>query len=134
MARVLLVDDDDQVRAVLGEIILEAGYALVSVDNGRDALAFLEQEQVDLLVLDVIMPEMDGLEVLMELLKRPARPRIIAISGGSRHLDPSHLLMLSQRMRVDAVLSKPITYDRLLRTMAEVLATDAPAPDGRSDG
>ncbi len=73
MKRILVVDDDEAIRTLLKEELTEEGYEVITASNARDALKLVEQEQLDLVVLDIRMPGMDGLEAL---------PRILGLKEG----------------------------------------------------
>ncbi len=68
MKTILVVDDDDAIRTLLEEELTEEGYRVLAVNNARDALKMVEQEALDLVVLDIRMPGMDGLEALPRML------------------------------------------------------------------
>jgi len=68
MKTILVVDDDDAIRTLLAEELTEEGYRVLTVNNARDALKMVEQEALDLVILDIRMPGMDGLEALPRML------------------------------------------------------------------
>lgn len=68
MKTILVVDDDDAIRGLLEEELTEMGYRVLTVNNARDALKMVESEPLDLVVLDIRMPGMDGLETLPRML------------------------------------------------------------------
>ena len=73
MKTILVVDDEDPIRQLLQEELTEAGYKVLTADNARDALKLVQEEALDLVVLDIRMPGMDGLEAL---------PRILGLKEG----------------------------------------------------
>ncbi len=81
MTTVLVVDDEAHIRSSLRGILLEEGMHVVEAANGREALALLEQCRPDLVVLDVWMPEVDGLEFLRAIQNRAQAPAVLMISG-----------------------------------------------------
>ena len=83
MARILLIDDDDSVRTMLRLTLVHFGHTVIEARDGKEGLELFQNTDVDLLITDIVMPEKEGLEVLMELRKRKHPPvKIIAISGG----------------------------------------------------
>jgi CheY-like chemotaxis protein len=122
MAQVLIVDDNPQIREVLAECVRLAGHDVSVADNGKTALEHLSAHPVDVMILDMIMPEKDGLEVIMELLGQQNRCRVIAISGGAAGISQDYILQMSKLMKVDAVLSKPFEIEILNATLSEVLS------------
>jgi len=119
--RILVVDDEMDVRALLLATLEDAGYDVDLASDGVLALARILAHRPDLVVLDLMMPGMDGHELIAKLAAVPSSPPIIAISGvpGS----PPTLGPLQPLVR--AYLSKPFPMDFLLRTCARVLAAVA---------
>jgi DNA-binding response OmpR family regulator len=84
MAKILVVDDDPLVRASLTDALEESGYNVAEAINGRDGLKALEREPFDLVVLDILMPERDGIETIRAIRKTWTRLPVLAISGGDK--------------------------------------------------
>src|SRR6476660_1898908 len=83
MATILLIDDEDQVRLLCQTALERGGYRVLTANSGSQGLQLLEQQDVDLALVDMFMPDMDGLEVIELLhLTRPDC-KVIAMSGGS---------------------------------------------------
>jgi CheY-like chemotaxis protein len=106
----LVVDDDPCYRTLMCQLLERAGFAVIVASNGRLALVALERHAVRLLVTDLVMPELPGLE-LIELARRafPAL-RIVAVSGSE-----ADYLRLAQRAGADAVLAKPFRGSALIQ-------------------
>src|SRR5437868_6085805 len=83
MPQILLIDDDDAVREVLARILRDAGHAVTAYAWARDALAAADTRAFDVVLTDVLMPDMDGVEVIRAFARRCPRPRLIAMTGGS---------------------------------------------------
>lgn len=126
MASILLIDDDPQVTSVLSGFLTHDGHQVVCAANGKDAFRLLERQTFDLVLTDIVMPEQDGFEVIMQLTTQPDRPPVIAISGGTHQLPQQVILSLASKMRIEQVLAKPISYQQLSEAVHAVLAT-APA-------
>ncbi len=122
MARILLVDDDRLVRTTLANFLIHDGHQVTEAGNGLEAKRLLAAEPFDLVLTDIIMPEQDGLELLMSQFMRPDRPGIIAISGGSPNLSQQELLDIALKMKADAVLAKPVSYEMLSAAVKAALA------------
>jgi CheY-like chemotaxis protein len=114
------VDDDDAVRNVLARMVRAAGHTVFEAVNGLKALQALDTQPADLVITDVLMPDMEGLELLRRIRKRPNPPRVIAVSGGGR-VSAGNYLQLAQHLGADAVLPKPVALDDLVRTIGEVM-------------
>jgi CheY-like chemotaxis protein len=82
MARILLIDDDDSFRTPLRLMLTHSGHFVIEARNGKEGLAMFTHADADLVITDIVMPEKEGLEVLMGLRKKEPPVKIIAISGG----------------------------------------------------
>lgn len=81
MIRILLAEDEDAMRQYLARALERAGYDVVAVDRGTAALPFLETERFDLLLTDIVMPEMDGIELAQQAAKIAPDMRVMFITG-----------------------------------------------------
>ncbi len=81
MVRILLAEDDDSMREYLARALERSGYAVVSVDRGTAALPLIEQESFDLLLTDIVMPEMDGIELAQRANVIAPNMRVMFITG-----------------------------------------------------
>lgn len=79
--RILIVDDEPAIRLFLSEELREAGYEVDTVEGGEEALAYLEQQSVDLILMDFRMQGMDGLQTMAEIRRRPMHPEIIMLTA-----------------------------------------------------
>ncbi len=121
MKNILVVDDDSTMRAVIKDG-LSGDYAVVSAENGRKALELLANQDFDLIILDVMMPEMDGIELILAL--RPTRPkqRLIAISGGSDIGGQFDCLGAAKKLGDCLGLRKPFQMTELRMMVCQLLA------------
>ena len=123
MARILVVDDDRTTRLVLGKVLTNAGFTIDVATDGVEALKTLESTRFDLLLLDVWMPRMNGIEVLAELRTRSTRPRVVVMTSD----DAPETLLKAVREQAFKYVHKPVASARLLETVRETLAAaDAP--------
>ena len=81
LPRILLAEDDASMRTYIGRALEKAGYEVVSVDRGTAALPLLEEEQFDLLLSDIVMPEMDGIELAQRCAEVAPRTKVMFITG-----------------------------------------------------
>jgi two-component system chemotaxis response regulator CheY len=121
MACILVVDDDAAFRAAVREILETAGYTVVEAGDGRDSVAYVRTHPVDLIVLDLLMPEQDGLETIRLLRRVAPALKMIAISGGG-YMGRLNLLELARRLGAHRTLRKPLKVEALLETIQSLMA------------
>ncbi|MFT5233713.1 MAG: DNA-binding response OmpR family regulator [Candidatus Krumholzibacteriia bacterium] len=124
MSKILLVDDDPQVRKMLCMVLQREGYAVYEAGDGEAAIAVYKNEDIDLVITDIVMPEKEGIGLIMELRNHDAKARIIAISGGGR-MDAGTYLKWAERLGVDATFTKPVDRRELLDSVVGLLASKA---------
>jgi CheY-like chemotaxis protein len=120
MARILLIDDDAALRTVLREILVHFGHTVIEARNGTDGLALFQQAPADLLITDIVMPEKEGIEVLMALRSKRPPVKIIAISGAGPDSGAGYL-QTAKLMGVAKVLAKPFSADALMAAINDLL-------------
>jgi len=120
MASILLIDDDDQFRAMLTEILTDAGHQVQAVTDGSQATRVYVRHQTDLVITDLVMPNKDGVEVILELKRLNAAAKIIAMSGGGRHGSESYL-KVAHALGAQRVLAKPFSREELLEAVRRSL-------------
>ncbi|MGQ0702582.1 MAG: response regulator [Gemmatimonadales bacterium] len=120
MTQILLIDDDDLSRGAVQKMLERAGFEVRSTGDGREALASYRQERPDLVVTDLIMPEVDGLELIQQLRQQDPVVRILAISGGGR-VQAEEYLSVARKFGALEVLSKPFTGQELRQAVERAL-------------
>lgn len=123
MAKILVVDDDEVTIGLLCLYLTNDQHDVTAAKNGRDALDCLRSNSFDILITDIIMPEMDGYELIMHLLLQPNAPKIIAISAGAPSLDAAQVLEITRALKVKEVLIKPVAHDVLQKSVNKLLQT-----------
>lgn len=123
--RALVIDDDPGVRSYITELLIDEGFDVWSAADGAIGIAMIDEiRNLDLIVTDIIMPNKDGIEVLMNLRKTRDRvspnAKVIAVSGGGPHLNPTSFLSDTKTLGADAILLKPFSLDNLRGTLASV--------------
>lgn len=126
MANILIVDDDPTVRLIATELLRGGGHAIVEAEDGDDALKTVGAMAIDLVVLDLLMPNKDGLETIVELRKRQPGIRILAISSGGR-MEPGHLLRTAMVFGADECLEKPLRLETFSQAVDRLLARSSQA-------
>ncbi len=115
MPTILLIDDDEQVRTLLQDVLEECGYHVLTAANGTAALRFLQDEHVDLILVDIFMPGLDGLEIIQQIRKTGVSCKIVAMSGGSGEWN---YLDVATHLGADATLMKPFDPKTLLEVVS----------------
>jgi len=121
MAHVLVVDDDFQVLAMLKRTLEKTGYEVLTAANGKEAMKCIHQEPPDLVITDLIMPEKEGIETIIEIRKDFPEIKIIAISGGGR-IVPEQFLQIAKTIGANQIFAKPFDRKKLLEGVRELLA------------
>jgi CheY-like chemotaxis protein len=120
MAGVLIVEDDKELREMLKLSLLRRSFTVIEAENGRDAIAHFKPLITDLVVTDLIMPEEDGLKVVIKLRELKPSIKIIAISGGGK-VGPGSYLNLAKALGADAIYSKPFSINDLIAKIEQLL-------------
>jgi len=117
MATVLVTDDEYTVRYALRTVLKRAGHIVLEACDGAEALNVLKNHAVDVVILDMIMPNKEGVETTIEIQQTYPSVKIVAISGGgrTRNLD---FLAMAQTYGAQTVLSKPFTNEQLLESIS----------------
>lgn len=116
---ILVIDDDKALAGGLKTLLLRNGYAVHTAGNGKVGLDLLAVERVDLVITDIFMEEMEGLETILAVKRRYPGTRTIAMSGGSQIVGQDCLDM-AQVLGADKVLRKPVDIHTLLGTIKEL--------------
>lgn len=119
MAKVFLVDDDEIVRDVLSHLLTSNGHAVVTANNGLTVLSTISKELPDILITDLVMPEQEGIETIIQVRQAHPDLPIIAISSGGHNV-VSNYLHLAQHLGANAILEKPVNHSHLLTLLTEL--------------
>ena len=120
MAHILVVDDDPAIRSNTARLLAGKGHTVVEAENGNRALSYVDETAVDLVIMDIVMPNKGGVEAIMEM--HALHPQIPAIiMSGKVPLGTAAVDSLMKRYGSRAVLSKPFTADELFAAVEEAL-------------
>lgn len=121
MAGILIVEDDSDLRELLKSSFLKRGdHLVIDASNGKEALHKFKLLLVDLVITDLVMPEMDGIGLIMELKKLKPSIKIIAISGGGK-IGPSNYLSIAETLGANAIFTKPFSIKNMMDKVDELI-------------
>jgi DNA-binding response OmpR family regulator len=121
MQRVLIIDDDEQVRALLYEILDRAGFEVIEATNGTEGMKLYRSQPADLVITDLIMPEKEGVETILELRREFPNVRVVAISSGGRNSGRDYLPIAAQ-LGARRTVAKPFSRQEILDAVRDTLA------------
>ena len=125
MARILVIDDDESIRFLLRTVLELQGYDVIEAENGAEGLLYYQADPADVVITDIQMPVMDGLELITELQSLFPWVRVIAISGGRRGLQMAKAF-------TQYIFEKPFSLEAILDTVHELVSAPMPAVLGHS--
>jgi CheY-like chemotaxis protein len=117
--QILIIDDEPSIHRLFSDVLKGAGYEPVAASSAREGLRVLRERPVDLVITDILMPDMDGLEVTRNVRREFPRVKIIAMTGGQQAIDYCQVARL---LGAHDTLIKPIASERLLEAVARLLA------------
>jgi YesN/AraC family two-component response regulator len=120
MTRVLIIDDEAPIRSMLKLMLERDGYEVAEAPDGMEAIRIYRQNPADLIITDLIMPNQDGIGMIIALKKEFPDVKIIAMSGGGLN-KPEGYLKGAKKLGAACTLTKPIDRDEMLRAIKDVL-------------
>ena len=124
MNSILVVEDDRATRHLLTGLLKAANFSVTAAQDGANALRHLKRQSVDLMLLDIWMPRMNGLEVLARLRSEPARPKVVVMTSD----DTPETLLQAVREQAYQYVTKPVEPKALVELLRHVLATAPVSP------
>ena len=115
---ILIIDDEESMRDYMRAILEKKGYIVIEAENGVGALNSFATFEIDLIITDLVMPEKEGIEVIINMKKQKCNVKIIAISGA---MNSEMYLAMAERLGASATLEKPFDRDTFLSTVERVL-------------
>ena len=120
MATILIIDDDKSILSFLKERLMYEGFNVLTAINGKEGMKLFNENQVDLVITDIIMPDIDGFETIIELKRICPDIKIIAMSGGGRG-QPEYYLETAKSFGAQYTVEKPFKTSELLEAVYELL-------------
>jgi len=121
MANILVTDDEELVRFTIREMLEAHGHVVSEAKDGNELIAHCNQHATDIVVTDIIMPEKEGIESIIELKQDRPEIKVLAISGGGRTKNMD-FLDVAKQFGANGVLAKPFTEEELIEAINELLA------------
>jgi len=121
MARILVIDDEPAILLMIKKMIEKAGHEVDIALNGREGLELFELNCPDLIITDIIMPQKEGLEIILELRKKHPALKIIAISGGGR-FGPEGYLPSAKLFGANMIFQKPLIQKEFMEAISKLLS------------
>lgn len=120
MKRILVIDDDNDFRKMLCSKLTKSGYEVVEAENGVEGIKRFSEQEVNLVVTDIIMPEKEGMETIMELKNLDPALKIIAVSGGGRSA-PEDYLNISEYFGAIKSFRKPFSLAEFVKIVDNLI-------------
>lgn len=121
---IVIADDEELLCVIVADLLRDAGYRVTTVSDGSEVLPVLEREQTDLVLLDLMMPTMNGIETLTQIKKKLPETRVIMISG----FGTDDYILQSEQLGSDGFINKPFGVETLMRHIKSVLANPPRPP------
>ena len=126
MASILVIDDEFYIREILFQALSRAGYNVSCAANGKVAINIMKEKKFSLIITDLIMPEKEGIETIIEVKSSFPDLKIIAISGGGRG-SPYNYLNIAKNLGAHKVFEKPFDLNEILLAVKNLIG------DGKKD-
>ena len=120
MAHILVVEDDIHVRHFICDILTKEGHTLHDAGDGAEAFNIIEEYPIDCVITDILMPGIEGIELISGLHKYRPDVKVIAVSGGGR-VDAYHYLDMADEFGADRIIYKPFDPQKILDTVDTLL-------------
>jgi two-component system, chemotaxis family, chemotaxis protein CheY len=120
VACILIIDDEDQPRRMLQQVLTRAGYEVIEARDGNEGLQRYRATPTDIIITDILMPEKEGLETIIDLRREFPSVKIIAMSGGGR-TGNLNFLDVAKRLGAQRTLEKPFDLQAMLGAVSELL-------------
>jgi DNA-binding response OmpR family regulator len=127
VSKVLIVDDDEGIVIMLERLLKSAGYDVQAATNGKEAALVYAQYHPDLVVTDLIMPDGEGLQLIMSLRRQDKEVKIIAMTGGGRGGTGNYLFM-ARELGADYTIEKPFLAEKLLSIVRLAIESESTSP------
>lgn len=119
--KILVAEDDLLTLTMIEKVLTKEGHQVLTVQNGNDAVKSIEENDFDLVITDIQMPGIEGIEVISEIMDKKPKTKTIAISSLGRTSGYTEFLSLATTVGANGVLKKPFTPKELLETIKDIM-------------
>ena len=119
MVEILIIEDEQALREMLKKTLEHEGYSVTTAADGRQGLRAYKSQKFDVVITDLIMPEMEGMETIISLRKTNPKVKIIAMSGGGLN-NPEGYLDVARKLGAQKTFEKPFQREELLEAVEEL--------------
>jgi DNA-binding response OmpR family regulator len=123
MSVILIIEDDKELREMIKTALIRKDHVVLEAENGKEALIHFKPSVTDLVITDLIMPDEDGLKVIMKIREMKKGIKLIAISGGGK-AGPRSYLNLAKALGADAIYPKPFSINDLISKIENLLKVE----------
>ena len=123
MSVILIIEDDKEVREMLKAVLIKKDFNVIEAENGKEALIHFKPGVTDLVITDLLMPEEDGIKVIMKIREMKPGIKVIAISGGGK-AGPGSYLTMAKALGADAIYSKPFSINEIVIKIEDLLKVE----------
>ncbi len=120
MGRILIIDDDDQFRLMLKRLLELDGHEILEATDGKEGIRVYGNKRVDLVITDLIMPNMEGVETIIQLKRESPEIKIMALSGGGRN-EPQSDLSMAKKLGANYTFEKPYARIPVMQAVEDLL-------------
>lgn len=120
MKQILVIDDEPDILKLISKILEKAGYKVMTAENGRLADKLFNEHPFDLVITDIVMPQKEGLEIILQLKENSPDTKILAISGGGK-IEFAEYLDAARATGAHAIVKKPFEISHLLNKVEQLL-------------
>ena len=120
MAKILVIDDEQDIRSLLSNFLVRKGYAVDTASDGEEGMQLFKKNQYDLVIVDIFMPEKEGIETIREIREENTNIKIMAMSGGGM-VEKDEILEIAKAFGANQALSKPFEMSNLLTTVHDLI-------------
>lgn len=117
----MVIDDEPSILLMIKKMVEKAGHEADLATNGNEGIELIEKNKPDLVITDIIMPQKEGLETILELRKKHPSMKIIAISGGGR-IGAQGYLPSAKLLGADLIFQKPLIQKEFIQAIAQLLS------------